>query len=195
MGVQAESILFDVLGSDPASPVEGQVWYNTTTKTFKSYQSGATQTSISKLNLTAVTDPTASNDSSQGYSVGSRWINTSSKEEFVACSVSIASAVWKSTTAQSPDPNGDLFLDAEPTTPDNTYSNTIVSGKITQEKWIRTGDSSNLKTIDYSHSGSKVSTEVRKVYAADGSTITLQMTVNYTYTGSLLTGQTVTRDV
>jgi hypothetical protein len=90
---------------------------------------------------------------------------------------------------------GDLFLDSEPTTPGSTWSRTVVDGKTTQEKWVRTAGATNLKIIDYTYSGTRVSTEVRKVYADDGTTIVAQMTLTYSYTGSSVTGIATTRDV
>ena len=33
-----------VLASDPANPVDGQMWYNTTSGTLKTYNGSATQT-------------------------------------------------------------------------------------------------------------------------------------------------------
>lgn len=41
MALAVDSILFDELTTDPGSPVEGQQWYNTTTKLFKVYRNGA----------------------------------------------------------------------------------------------------------------------------------------------------------
>lgn len=89
----------------------------------------------------------------------------------------------------------DLFLDAEPTTPGNTYTNTKSGTQITQEKWVRTSDSTNLKTIDYTYTSGKVTTEVRKVYAANGTTVVAQMTLTYTYSGSTVTSIAATRDI
>lgn len=40
-GLGVHSIQFDELAADPGSPVEGQIWFNTTTKKFKIYRSGA----------------------------------------------------------------------------------------------------------------------------------------------------------
>jgi hypothetical protein len=45
-------------------------------------------------------DPTANNDSTQGYQVAARWINLSSGEEFVLVDNTTGAAVWASTTAQ-----------------------------------------------------------------------------------------------
>lgn len=44
------------------------------------------------------TDPTTGDDDADGYDVGSRWINTSSAEEFVCTDPSTGAAVWASTT-------------------------------------------------------------------------------------------------
>jgi hypothetical protein len=87
------------------------------------------------------------------------------------------------------------LLETEPASPGTTYSNTIVSGKVTQEVWRRTADASLLKSIDYTYTGGKVTTEVRKVFATDGVTIIAQVTLTYTYTGSSVTGIVTVRDV
>lgn len=45
-------------------------------------------------NLSATTDPGVSNDTTQGYSVGSQWINTSTNRIWTAISVAAGAAVW-----------------------------------------------------------------------------------------------------
>ena len=45
-------------------------------------------------NLTATAAPTVSNDSSQGYSVGSHWVDTVHNSTFVATSVAAGAAKW-----------------------------------------------------------------------------------------------------
>ncbi len=47
----------------------------------------------------ALADPTVSDDTLNGYSIGSRWYNTSSQEEFVCLDSSVGAAVWTSTTS------------------------------------------------------------------------------------------------
>lgn len=91
--------------------------------------------------------------------------------------------------------SNDLLLVAEPPEPNNTYSNTIVGTQVTQEKWVRTSGSARLKQIDYTYTGLQLTTEVRKVYALDGTTIVAELTINYTYTGLSLTGETVVRNI
>lgn len=53
------------------------------------------QSEIQPSNLGASTDPTVSDDSLDGYEVGSRWFNTTAQTAWVALSVSIGAAVWK----------------------------------------------------------------------------------------------------
>jgi hypothetical protein len=49
-------------------------------------------------NLSATTAPTSSNDSGQGYSVGSRWLDTTSDIAYTCLDASGSSAVWKRST-------------------------------------------------------------------------------------------------
>lgn len=52
-----------------------------------------------KVNLTATTNPGANDDNTQGYAVGSRWVNTTSDNEYVCVDASTGAAVWTETTA------------------------------------------------------------------------------------------------
>lgn len=103
--------------------------------------------------------------------------------------------VAEPTLANDALPNGDFLLDNEPASLHNTYSNTILSGNVTQEVWVRTVGATNIKVIDYTYTGARVTTEVRRVYALDGTTIIAQSTLTYSYTGSFVSGIVVTRDV
>jgi hypothetical protein len=47
-----------------------------------------------KVNLTATTNPSVTDDSSQGYSVGSLWINTTTDAAFTCVDASVGAAVW-----------------------------------------------------------------------------------------------------
>ena len=51
-----------------------------------------------KNNLNATVSPSSSNDSSEGYSVGSRWVNVDSKKEYVCLDATEGAAIWKETT-------------------------------------------------------------------------------------------------
>jgi hypothetical protein len=55
----------------------------------------------SKYNFATGTDPNSGDDAAAGYSIGSVWINTTSKEQFVCVDATTGLAVWKSTTSTS----------------------------------------------------------------------------------------------
>lgn len=52
-------------------------------------------TAVLKNNYTATTDPTVSSDTTAGYDVGSRWVNTTSKVAYMCISSSAGAAVWQ----------------------------------------------------------------------------------------------------
>lgn len=49
-------------------------------------------------NFSATTAPTVSNDSSQGYSIGSVWINTTTNLAYVCTNASVGAAIWVTST-------------------------------------------------------------------------------------------------
>ena len=55
-------------------------------------------TSELKYNLTATTDPGVGDDSADGYTIGSRWVNVTLDKEFVCLDASVGAAVWKQTS-------------------------------------------------------------------------------------------------
>jgi hypothetical protein len=54
-----------------------------------------------KMNLTSITNPGITDDSTVGYQEGSRWINVGTQQDFVCVSASVSSAIWKETTDSS----------------------------------------------------------------------------------------------
>ena len=51
-----------------------------------------------KNNFVAITNPGTSDDGTQGYRVGSKWINTSTTEIYVCISAVTGNAVWEQST-------------------------------------------------------------------------------------------------
>lgn len=51
-----------------------------------------------KVNLIATVAPTVNNDGTEGYAIGSRWIDTVAEVEYVAFDITTGAAVWESTT-------------------------------------------------------------------------------------------------
>lgn len=69
------------------------------------------------------------------------------------------------------------------------------SNRVSAETWRRAADNSLLKNIDYTYTGTRVTQEVRKVYAEDGTRIVAQKTVVYTYSGNSAITVSSSRDV
>ncbi|WP_309381973.1 hypothetical protein [Cerasicoccus frondis] len=59
-------------------------------------------------NFTATSDPTAGDDSGDGYSVGSLWVNTTSDTGFVCLDNSASAAIWQSITESAAGWDGDI---------------------------------------------------------------------------------------
>lgn len=72
------------------------------------------------INITATTDPGTGNDNTQGYSVGSTWVNVSAGRVFVAISVATGAAAWVVNPTRG-------YLKQTPTT---TYNMTVLDGYI-----------------------------------------------------------------
>ena len=77
---------------------------------------------LAKCNWAATIDPTVSNDSSQGYVVGSHWYNTTGNTIFIAKSVGVGAAVW---TQIYPTANANLSI-----------TNAMLAGSITFAKLL-----------------------------------------------------------
>jgi hypothetical protein len=75
------------------------------------------------------------------------------------------------------------------------YTATYTGNRITNELWVNPSNSHSIKNCAYTYTGSKLTQEVRTVYAADGVTIVGEVTYTYAYTGSKLTSGTITRNV
>lgn len=56
---------------------------------------GSLKDKVKQDNLTAVVDPTVSDDSSSGYSIGSVWVNTVTPTGFICMDASVGAAVWQ----------------------------------------------------------------------------------------------------
>jgi len=92
--------------------------------------------------------------------------------------------------------NIDQLLENDPSLVGTTYTPTYGSGYISNETWTATGSGLTLKTTDYTYTlGLLVATEVRKVYAPNGITIIGQITLQYIYSGNLLSSIVQTRDL
>lgn len=80
------------------SPKAGQTWlFNSTNYTINAYtQNGWVQVSPSPNNFLANTNPSSSNDTTQGYLAGSLWLNTTTNQMFICDSNATGAAIWSS---------------------------------------------------------------------------------------------------
>jgi hypothetical protein len=106
-------------------------------------------------NYAATTDPAVSDDSGDGYAIGSRWINTTTDEEFVATDVSVGAAVWLSTT----DAGGsgavatDTIWDAKGDLAGGTGANTAARLAVGTNGYVLTADSAETTGMKWAASG------------------------------------------
>jgi len=63
-------------------------------------------------NFSATTDPTANDDSGDGYSVGSQWMNTNTGDRFLCSNASVGAAVWQDVTGIAPEDLGSMAFEA-----------------------------------------------------------------------------------
>jgi hypothetical protein len=95
-----------------------------------------------KVNLIATTVPTVTDDSSGGFSVGSRWIDTVTKKEYVLTDSTNTAAVWKETTMDGTN-MGDVINNNSST--DGAIARFDgMTGKIIQNSGITINDSAHL---------------------------------------------------
>lgn len=89
----------------------------------------------------------------------------------------------------------DMFLETDPDLGNVIWTNTKSGSQVTSETWTNTVTSKLVKSIDYTYTSSKLTQEVRKVFGADGTTITAQATIVYVYSGNEVSSYTLNRDV
>jgi hypothetical protein len=60
---------------------------------------GVDAIAATKSNLSAAVAPAVANDSTQGYSIGSTWLDTTAQTSYQCLSATVGAAVWKETTS------------------------------------------------------------------------------------------------
>lgn len=114
--------------------------------------SGGTLDYVKKSNFSSTGNPAVSDDSTEGYAVGSRWINTATDKEYICLDSSSGAAVWEETTLDS-------FLDLDDTPSDfegdASKILTVTTGETAVEFTSSTGinhnDFGGLDSGDYQH--------------------------------------------
>jgi len=101
------------------------------------YAIGTTSFAGIKNNLASTVAPTASNDSSQGYSVGSVWINSTSNTIYVATNIAVGAANWQVTTGGP----GTLVQDNFTAVVDPSVTDDSSQGYVVGSHWVNTVNS------------------------------------------------------
>lgn len=90
-----DGIFIPSFASDPSTPSENQVYWNTTNKALYRYNGASwDRLSIYRDNLSATVPPTVNNDATQGYEVNSRWVDTTAERVYICVDNTTGSAVW-----------------------------------------------------------------------------------------------------
>ncbi len=113
----ASKIISDLAGKEAANAnIQSHISATSNPHSVTKAQVGLTNV-LNTLTNQAAVDPLVTDDSNSGYSIESRWFNTTANTEFVCVDSSVGAAVWKETTVQA-DGVGET----------NTASNVGVSG-------------------------------------------------------------------
>lgn len=105
-------------------------------------------------NFAASTDPVVSNDLTQGYGVGSRWINATGSTSWVCLSAASGSAVWAQTSPLPtiPTPITNNFA----ATSDPTTANDVTQGYSIGSAWVNTTAPKRVWTCVSAASGAAI---------------------------------------
>lgn len=83
--------------ADKGSPAaQGDAFFNSTDKKVYFYDNDQWRVIDSAKNNYTGSDPAVTNDFSEGYQIGSKWLNTTSGQLYIALDVTIGAAVWTS---------------------------------------------------------------------------------------------------
>jgi len=91
---QTNSKAVSVAAVAPTAPATGEAWWDTVNKELKVYD-GTTWVSQERTNnYSATVAPASSNDTTQGYDIGSVWIDTVSDSSYVCVDNTTGAAIW-----------------------------------------------------------------------------------------------------
>jgi hypothetical protein len=196
MGLQTDSIFLDILDNDPVSPAEGQIWFNTSSKEIKTYKDGSTSQVESRKTTVSSMPPSTTNDLNEGYEIGSRWIDSTMKVEYVCFDSSAGSAVW--VDILQPYRHKTLvdlihFIDEGPAQGFASGATKEVTGTVfpTNVVWKRANATKLVEQL-ITWTGAFPTTIQWRIFDLDGATILGSVTDVISYSGPFETGRTRT---
>lgn len=87
------------IGTNSHAVLDTHLINNANPHNVNKFQVGLGNVEDLKVNLIATIPPTVNNDNTEDYAVGSRWIDVTGDNEYVAVDVTTAAAVWIATTS------------------------------------------------------------------------------------------------
>lgn len=132
-------------------------------------------TPVSPSNYSASSAPTVNDDSNDGYTVGSFWVNTTADLAYICLDASVGAAVWRQVTKN--DPLSNYSATTNPTVNDDSGDGYAVGSA-----WLNTNTSVVFICTDAS-SGAAVWAEINPI--AYG--VSASKTVDQTFTGARTT--------
>lgn len=145
-----------------------------------------------KSNLNASSDPGATDDSSAGYAIGSKWINTTGDKVFEAVDVTVSAAVWKDLSSAAGGGGDNVSIDSTSVTdPDFVSSGDIdfVNSSNTITANINAGAVDNAELAANAVTSDKITNGT--IVAADisaGSITALELATNSVQAAEIATG-------
>jgi hypothetical protein len=137
-----------------------------------------------KSNLAASTDPGTGDDSGSGYSVGSRWINTTGDKEFVCLDATVSAAVWTETTAGAGGGISNVVEDGTPQLGGQLDVNGQAIGDGTRELVTFTEDASAVNHVNIENEA----TGSGPIISAAGDDANVDLNINAKGTGDIALG-------
>ena len=134
------AVVDPVVTDDSGSGYEvGSSWVNTATDTTYICADAGVGVAVWRRtdnqvfsNFVAVLDPSITNDTTEGYSIGSRWVNTAADKHFVCLDDTINASIWRRTDS------GDLPLNNYASIADPTNTDDTNAGYSVGSRWINT---------------------------------------------------------
>lgn len=147
----------------------------------------------------ATTSPTSTNDETEGWDVGSRWVNVNNGSVWFAVDVSTGAAIWKDVTASGSGGITDAqhkalrdlihFIDEGPADgfASGSYKETTYNGVFPTviDWWEDVTKTQRIVDLTITYTGAFPTTEVWRMYDTDGVTVLVTLTDTITYNGAL----------
>jgi hypothetical protein len=130
-----------------------------------------------KNNFSATADPDADNDSTEGYSEGSRWLNTTTDESYVCVDPAEGAAIWLNTSLTADDLGSLAFQEASNVTitggtisvTSATIGGVTISGGNVDGRDV-SADGSKLDGIESGATADQTGAEIKAAYEGEADT-------------------------